>query len=81
MNLLDPLTTREKDVAKALANGLTNREIANALVITVNTVQTHVSRVLHKTGTRNRTQLAILAMQSDLQNITENSDANQWNNH
>jgi DNA-binding CsgD family transcriptional regulator len=45
-----PLTTREREVAQLLALGLTNREIADELVITYRTAETHACRVLRKLG-------------------------------
>ncbi|QWF80969.1 ATP-binding protein [Amycolatopsis sp. CA-230715] len=53
-----PLTGRETQVARLVAHGLTNREIATRLVISIRTVDTHVSRILGKLGLTNRAQLA-----------------------
>lgn len=53
------LTMREQEVMEAVAQGLSNREIAERLDIGVNTVRTHVSSILHKLNLTNRTQLAI----------------------
>jgi DNA-binding NarL/FixJ family response regulator len=55
---LEPLSHRERDVLRLLADGLTDREIATALTISVRTVETHVSNILHKLGARNRAQAA-----------------------
>lgn len=66
MNLVESLTEREEAVTKEIVHGKTNREIAESLVISINTVQTHVSHALQKTGTTNRTQLAMFAMQANL---------------
>jgi predicted ATPase/DNA-binding CsgD family transcriptional regulator len=52
------LTRREAEVAGLVAQGLTNREIAAQLVLSVRTVEAHVDRVLTKLGLRNRTELA-----------------------
>lgn len=56
--LLDLLSSREGEVLERLADGLTDREIAEALVISPRTVETHVSNILHKLGVRNRAEAA-----------------------
>jgi DNA-binding NarL/FixJ family response regulator len=53
-----PLTRREEEVARLVADGATNREIAQALFLSPKTVERHVSNVLKKIGARNRTELA-----------------------
>ena len=55
---MEHLSQRERDVLRMLADGLTDREIAAALTISVRTVETHVSNVLHKLGVRNRAEAA-----------------------
>ncbi|MDX1417930.1 MAG: response regulator transcription factor [Candidatus Promineifilaceae bacterium] len=57
------LTAREKEVLAALAQGKTNREIAEELVITVRTVKFHVSSILHKLDAANRTEAVSKASQ------------------
>jgi two-component system nitrate/nitrite response regulator NarL len=52
------LTGRETTVLRLLADGLTDREIADTLTISPRTVETHVSHVLHKLGVRNRAEAA-----------------------
>jgi LuxR family maltose regulon positive regulatory protein len=54
--LLDPLSVREQEVLALLARGASNQEIAEALVITLDTVKRHVSNILSKLGVSNRTQ-------------------------
>ncbi len=55
---LEGLSPRENDVLRMLADGLTDREIATALIISPRTVETHVSNILHKLGVRNRAEAA-----------------------
>ncbi len=58
---LAALTERERAVATALADGLTNQEIAAALHMSVATVKAHITRLLRELGLNNRTQVALLA--------------------
>jgi DNA-binding NarL/FixJ family response regulator len=55
----DLLTACEHEVARLVAQGLTNREIAERLVLSVRTVEGHIDRVLGKLGFNKRTQLAV----------------------
>jgi LuxR family maltose regulon positive regulatory protein len=56
VDLPEPLTTRELEVLHLLAEGLSNRQIAERLVISVRTVKKHVENIYGKLGTNNRTQ-------------------------
>ena len=58
---LAPLTTRERDVLHLLVNGLSNREIAHVLMVTVNTVKTHLSSIYSKLAVHNRMEAAVRA--------------------
>lgn len=56
---LAPLTEREREVVRAVADGLDNREIADALYLSAGTVRNHISSILAKLGLKNRTQIAV----------------------
>ncbi len=57
----EPLSRREQEVAAFIARGLSNREIADVLVLSVRTVEAHVTHVLTKLGLRSRAQVAVWA--------------------
>jgi DNA-binding NarL/FixJ family response regulator len=63
---IDALTDREKDVLRLVARGATNRDIADELVITENTVKVHLRNILDKLQLRNRQQAAAYAVQEGL---------------
>jgi DNA-binding NarL/FixJ family response regulator len=65
-NVEVPLTQRESEVLRQLALGLTNKEIAQALHISYETVKEHVQHILRKIGVSDRTQAAVWAVRKGL---------------
>jgi NarL family two-component system response regulator LiaR len=67
----DPLTARELDVLRLVAQGRSNKEIAEKLVITELTVSTHVSNILSKLHLASRTQAALFALREGLASLDD----------
>ena len=67
----EPLTDREVDVLKLVARGRSNQEIADALVISVATVYSHVSNILSKLHLASRTQAALYALREGYTSLEE----------
>ena len=65
----DPLTEREVEILQLVAQGLTNDEIAEKLVVSERTVRTHVSNILSKLQLANRTQAALYALKEGLASL------------
>ena len=64
--LISPLSQRETEVLKLMVDGLSNKEIADRLVIGVSTVRTHVEHILEKLAVSGRTEAAVKAMRKGL---------------
>lgn len=67
----DPLTEREVEVLKLVAQGLTNQEIAEALFISERTVGNHIGSMLNKLHLANRTQVALYALRKGLASLDD----------
>jgi DNA-binding CsgD family transcriptional regulator len=62
--LTDPLTAREREIARLVAKGLSNKEVASKLVLSERTVESHVRSILTKTSLRSRTELTRWILQT-----------------
>jgi DNA-binding NarL/FixJ family response regulator len=65
-SLVEPLSERERQILRLLADGQTNKEIAEALVIAEGTVKNHITSILNKLDVRDRTQAALKARELGL---------------
>ena len=64
--LAEPLSEREREILQLMAQGLTNREIADRLILAQGTVKNYVTTILQKMGARDRTQAALRARELGL---------------
>jgi NarL family two-component system response regulator LiaR len=67
----DPLTARESVILKLVAQGMSNQEIAERLVISERTVGNHIGNILSKLHLANRTQAALYALREGIANLEE----------
>ncbi|WP_193103826.1 response regulator transcription factor [Brachybacterium sp. FME24] len=65
------LTARELDILQLLAQGMSNEEIARALIVEISTVKSHVARMLPKLGVRSRLQAVVWAYQNRIVAVPE----------
>jgi LuxR family maltose regulon positive regulatory protein len=65
-SLVEPLTERELEVLRLVAEGLSNREIAERLVVAIGTVKVHIHNICGKLDVQNRTQAILRAQQLGL---------------
>jgi NarL family two-component system response regulator LiaR len=71
----DPLTQREVEVLRLVAQGLENREIAERLVITEATVRTHLSNITSKLHVASRTQAALYALREGIASLNDTAES------
>jgi DNA-binding NarL/FixJ family response regulator len=69
------LTQRERQVAAVVARGLSNQEIAGELVVSVKTVEAHVTRILSKLGFSSRAQIAAWTVEKGLASAPQDLDS------
>ncbi len=63
---IDTLTLREKEISRLVAKGLNNKEISEELYLGEGTIKNHISKILQKLEIRDRTQLAIFSLKTNL---------------
>lgn len=65
------LTARETEVLQAIVNGASNAQIATSLNISLETVKSHVKKILQKLQARDRTQAVVIALRASLVNLPD----------
>ena len=74
MKLNDLFTRREKEILVGLCKGLTNREIADRLNLSIKTIEVHKARALEKLGLRTRAELVQYVLRSGWLPLAENRE-------
>ena len=65
------LTEREREVAALIAQGKSNQEIADGLIVSKRTIETHIGNIMFKLGCTSRTQIAVWAVETGLVSKSE----------
>ena len=63
---MEPLSAREREVLRLLANGMDNAQIARALAVAVSTVKAHINHIFGKLGVHSRLEAVLRAQELDL---------------
>ena len=66
---------REREVASLIAQGKSNQAIADALVVTKRTIETHIGNIMFKLGCTSRTQIAVWAVETSLVSKSETASS------
>jgi non-specific serine/threonine protein kinase len=68
------LTPRERETAVLIAQGKSNREIAEAMTVRLKTIETYVTRILNKLGFESRVQIAVWVVEKGVGSPTDDGD-------
>jgi len=74
LHAVSVLTSREREVANLVAQGMSNREVATALIISQRTAESHVQRIMTKLGVNSRTQIARSVLEAEATRTSHTSD-------
>jgi DNA-binding NarL/FixJ family response regulator len=76
----DPLTRRELQILRLVAQGHTNRQIAERLIVAVGTIKVHIEHILGKLGATDRTQAAVRAVELGIVH-SDDAESSAWSGH
>jgi NarL family two-component system response regulator LiaR len=65
-NILNDLSSRETEVLEALCQGMSNKEIAEVMFVSTETIKSHVSTIISKLGVKDRTQAVIASIRAGM---------------